>query len=108
MCSRNADIGVCVGGSVDLALEVSDIYLSTYDISKAWDLFVISHETIKLIKRNLLFSILYNITGITLAMMGLISPLVAAIFMPISSFTVLVSTIVGTRKLRSLKGQGRQ
>lgn len=105
---RNADVGVCIGGSVDLALEVSDIYLSTYDISKVWDLFVISHETIKLIKRNLLFSILYNITGITLAMMGLISPLVAAIFMPISSFTVLVSTIVGTRKLRSLKGQGRQ
>jgi hypothetical protein len=33
---------------------------------------------------------------------GIISPLVAAIVMPVSSLTVLVSTLMGTKKMRSL------
>jgi cation transport ATPase len=36
------------------------------------------------------------------AFAGLINPLIAAIIMPLSSLTVLISTIMGTKKLRGL------
>jgi cation transport ATPase len=45
--------------------------------------------TTNVIKRNFMFSIGYNIVGATLAMMGLLNPLLAAILMPLSSLTVI-------------------
>lgn len=99
---KKAEVGVSIGGAVDMALDVSDIYLTTPDITKIRDLFVISNETIKLIKRNLIFSISYNFIGIGLALTGHITPLFAAVFMPMSSFTVVISTLIGTKKIREI------
>lgn len=50
-------------------------------------------KVIQVINRNLLFSLGYNVIGATLAFFGLISPLVAAIAMPISSLFVVTSAI---------------
>jgi cation transport ATPase len=44
------------------------------------------------IRRNLLLSLVYNLAGASLAMAGLISPLLAAILMPASSLTVITSS----------------
>jgi cation transport ATPase len=46
--------------------------------------------------------LLYNITSVCAAFAGVISPLIAAIIMPVSSLTVLFSTLYGTKKLRHL------
>jgi cation transport ATPase len=44
------------------------------------------------IRRNLAFSLLYNVAGAGLAMAGLLNPLVAALLMPASSLTVVISS----------------
>jgi len=48
--------------------------------------------TLSVIRRNLVFSLAYNVVAVSLAMAGLMHPLIAAILMPLSSITVVVSS----------------
>jgi len=52
-----------------------------------------SHRLHQVIRRNLTIAIAYNLVAIGLAYAGLMSPLLAAIFMPISSISILLATI---------------
>ena len=45
-----------------------------------------------MIKRNLVLSLLYNVTAATFAVAGLMSPILAAVLMPLSSITVVISS----------------
>jgi len=96
----HADVGVAVLGAMDISLRAADVFLATPGLSPIANLIIVSSETMKLIKRNLIISLLYNGLSVAAAFMGLITPLTAAIIMPISSLTVLVSTLIGTKKLR--------
>lgn len=97
-----ASVGVAVMGAMDISLRAADVYLSTPGLRPVVELLTLSSETMKVIRRNLVLSLLYNSTSVVLAFCGLISPLAAAIIMPLSSLTVLVSTLSGTKKLRML------
>ncbi|MCB0406796.1 MAG: heavy metal translocating P-type ATPase, partial [Bdellovibrionales bacterium] len=97
-----SDVGVSVHGSMKASLAASDIYLTSAGIQLLAPALMIAQETYKVIKSNLILSIVYNtIFGIA-ALAGYVNPLVAAILMPISSITVLLSSLWGTRKLREL------
>lgn len=98
-----SELSIAVKGSADVSLRVADIYISQDDLRLLEKLFVLSLETRKIILRNLFLSCFYNITGIILSLMGYISPLVAAIAMPISSLTVIGLTLWATPAFRSLK-----
>jgi Cu2+-exporting ATPase/Cu+-exporting ATPase len=62
-------------------------------------------ETKILIKRNLILSLFYNFTSAYLACTGVITPLLAAIFMPMSSLTIVLSNLVGTKKMREIRSK---
>lgn len=98
----NAYIGVAVHGSVDISLRVADIYISKAGVKNLANVIDASYDTLKVIKRNLKFSLVYNLIGATLAIVGYITPLLAAVLMPISSLTVLISTFVSTKRLKQL------
>jgi Cu2+-exporting ATPase/Cu+-exporting ATPase len=93
----NARVSVAVHGSMEVSFRAADIYLTQPGLTPLAQLFELSHTTIHIIKRNLIFSLLYNALGATLALSGYISPLVAAVLMPISSATVVSLSIIGTR-----------
>ncbi|MDP4198645.1 MAG: heavy metal translocating P-type ATPase metal-binding domain-containing protein [Bacteroidota bacterium] len=46
---------------------------------------------------SLIFSVLYNALGLTLAIFGRLSPMMAAILMPVSSLTVIAISVGGAR-----------
>jgi len=96
----SAYVGIAVKGSVEVSLRAADVYLSTSGVSSIVKLVEVSKETMKVIYRNLNFSLIYNVLGAYLAMNGMINPLLAAILMPLSSLTVVASTMIGTKKLR--------
>jgi heavy metal-(Cd/Co/Hg/Pb/Zn)-translocating P-type ATPase len=98
----HADVGVAVLGAMDISLRAADVYLTTPGLAPVEKLITLSEETMKVIRRNLVLSLIYNSVSVTAAFMGLINPLVAAIIMPLSSLTVLASTMIGTKKLRAL------
>lgn len=98
----SANVGIAVHGAMDIALRASDVYLTQPGIASIVELIKTSHETMKVIYRNFILSLLYNSISVLLAYTGYISPLTAAIVMPLSSLTVLISTLIGTKGLREL------
>lgn len=97
---KASHVGIAVKGSVDLSLSSSDLYFTDGGLQNIFSVLIAAKETKKLIKRNLLISSFYNITAGTLAMLGIMNPLLAAIFMPVSSLSVIASNIFGTKQLR--------
>lgn len=100
-----ADLGIAVKGSVSVSLRAAGAYLSRPGIMPIADLIELSSETLKLVHRNLFFSLLYNAIGALAAISGHVTPLWAAIFMPASSITVLLSTVYATTKMRKMGGE---
>ncbi len=103
MALSKSFVGMAVSGSVEIGLHVSDIYTSRPGLKSLPFIIDLSNETVSLIRRNLVISFFYNLIGIFLAFTGFINPLMAAILMPLSSLSVILSTILGTKKLRNLK-----
>lgn len=101
MALSRSYVGVAVMGAMDISLRAADIYISTPGITPVADLITISKETMKVVHRNLVLSLMYNSLSVYAAFTGIISPLVAAIIMPVSSLTVLASTMIGTKKLNA-------
>ncbi len=64
----------------------------------------LSRSSMRLIYASFAISLIYNITGLTFAVQGLLSPLVSAILMPLSSITIIVFTTAGTWWLARRKG----
>ncbi len=98
-----ADVGIAVHGSMEISLRAADVYLSASGVTPVVELLETAQETFKIIRRNFIFSLLYNGVGGAAAVLGMVNPLFAAILMPLSSFTVFASSVYGTRKLRRRK-----
>jgi Cu2+-exporting ATPase/Cu+-exporting ATPase len=93
-------VSIAVQGSVESCLVAADIYVTREGVSPVKDLILLSRDTFGVIKRNLVFSFVYNFAGGLAALLGYISPLTAAILMPVSSLIVLSSAAFGTKFLR--------
>ena len=87
-----ADVGVGVHGGAEAALAAADVYLGHPGLSPIADLLTGSRRTLGVLRRNLVFSLAYNVVAVPLAMTGHMHPLLAAILMPLSSITVVVSS----------------
>ena len=93
-----AAVGLAVQGGLDCSLGVADAYVSPRQMPTAIvTLFDLAHKLRKTLLRNLVFATAFNITAGTLALAGLMSPLLAAVLMPTSSLIVLFSTLRGLR-----------
>jgi Cu2+-exporting ATPase len=84
-----ADVGIAMGSGTDVSVESADIVLLSSELSQVALANRLSQRTLRTIRQNIGISILYNIIMVPLAMMALITPLVAAISMPISSLLVI-------------------
>ncbi|MFI5312182.1 MAG: HAD-IC family P-type ATPase, partial [Gemmatimonadales bacterium] len=87
-----ASVGIGVHGGAEASLATADIYLTRPGLAPLVELVSGAERTMAVIRRNLAFSLAYNLAGATLAMTGVINPLVAAVLMPVSSLTVVLSS----------------
>lgn len=87
-----ADIGVALASGTGIAVEGADIVLPKQRLFSLVEIMQLSQKTLDIIKQNMALSILYNIIMVPLAMMGLVTPLIAALTMPISSLAVVANT----------------
>lgn len=94
-----ADIGVSINSGSDIAIDSSDIILTTNDLLSILNLIKISKKTIKIIKQNLFWAFFYNILMIPIAIgvgapYGItINPMIASIAMVFSSITVILNSL---------------
>ncbi|MCC7441537.1 MAG: cadmium-translocating P-type ATPase [Bdellovibrionales bacterium] len=96
----SASVGIAVRGGMEVSLRAAGAYSSRPGLMPVLGLVRLSRETLRVIRRNLVFAVLYNVVGVTWALSGGLSPLAAAILMPASALTVFLSTMAGTRALR--------
>lgn len=90
-----ADVGIGVHGGAEACLASADVYLAEPGLSPLVELVEGARRTMRVIRRNIVFSLIYNVVGASLAISGFISPLVAAILMPLSSVTVVLGSWYG-------------
>jgi Cu2+-exporting ATPase len=84
-----ATVGIAVHGGAEASLSAADVYLARPGLAPIVELIHAARKTLRTIYRSLAVSLCYNAVAASLAMAGVIGPLVAAVLMPISSFTVL-------------------
>lgn len=91
-----ADVGIALGGGSDVAIETAAMTLMRPDLNVLVDGLAIAKATLRNMKQNLLGAFIYNACGIPLAagvlypLTGmLLSPVVAAAAMALSSITVV-------------------
>jgi Cu2+-exporting ATPase len=84
-----ADVGIAMGSGTDVSIDSADIILVNGELEKIPLAAELSRATLKTIKQNIGISIVYNIIMVPLAMAAMITPLVAAIAMPLSSLLVI-------------------
>jgi len=91
-----ASVGVGVHGGAEACLSTADVYLARAGLAPLVTLTEGASRTIGVIRRNLAFSVGYNVIGATLAVTGVITPLIAAVLMPASSLTVVLASWLST------------
>jgi Cu2+-exporting ATPase len=87
-----ASVGVGVHGGAEACLASADVYLTKPGLSSLVALTAGARRTMRVIRRNVAFSIVYNVIGAGLAVTGHLTPLIAAILMPASSLTVVIAS----------------
>jgi P-type Cu2+ transporter len=90
-----ADVGIAIRGGSEISLRAAPIYVASNRLRSIEQLVDASSSTLRTIQKCFGISLIYNSITISLAVVGLIHPLIAAIFMPISGLTVLGLAIAG-------------
>ena len=88
-----ADVAVAVHGGAEAALVAADAFTTVAGVGKVLEAVQGARRTLAVIRRGIAFSLAYNLLGVGLCMAGLVSPLVAAVLMPLSSLTVVSSAL---------------
>ncbi len=92
-----SNVGVAITEDINVFTPASDIILSAAKLSKLDLILKLAKKGRRLIYWCFAISLLYNIVGLSFAVTGVLSPLVAAILMPLSSITIVVFTTLTTQ-----------
>ena len=88
-----ANVSFAMHDGADVAQHSASATLMQHSVNQLVDALLISRATLKNIKQNLFFAFVYNVLGIPLAALGLLSPVVAGAAMAMSSISVLSNAL---------------
>ena len=96
-----AYVGISMSDATQVAVKSADVVLLRGDLRLLENTFGITRITRRTIKENLFWAFFYNVAAIPLAMVGLLTPIVAAFAMAASDVVVVLNSLrLKTRKIR--------
>ena len=106
-----ADIGIAIGSGTDVAKETGDVVLVRNDLLDVERAIRLGRRTLRKIKQNLFWALIYNVIGIPIAA-GVLYPITgqllppewAGLAMAFSSVSVVISSILLNRFDKQLEG----
>ncbi len=93
---KQSNIGIAVADDTNSFTPSSDVIINGEVLTKLHDYFAMTKDAMTIVKITFAISLAYNVIGLTIAVIGKMSPLVAAILMPISSISVVAFTSIST------------
>ena len=93
---KQSNIGIAIADDSNSFTPSSDVIMDGGVVTKLQDYFSLTHDAMTIVKLTFGISFLYNVVGLSIAVMGYMSPLVAAIIMPLSSINVVAFTSAST------------
>ena len=88
-----ANVSFAMKSGSDVAEQTASATLMQHSVDQLVDGLMISRATLKNIKQNLFFALIYNVLGIPLAALGYLSPVLAGAAMAMSSLSVLFNAL---------------
>ena len=105
---KMSDAGISVTNSVNGFSPGCDAILDAGSFIQLAQFLRFARRSLNVILGSFGVSFVYNIIGLSLAVMGKFSPVISAILMPISSLSVIICSILGVRLVAWRMGLGHQ
>lgn len=97
-----ADIGISIHSGTDTAIETADIVLLNDDLTAIPYSIKLSRLTMRKIRQNLFWAVIYNAMAIPFAATGHLNPVIASAAMALSSLCVIMNSLLLFRKKLTL------
>ena len=94
-----ADVSIAMGSGTDVSMECSDVVLMGSDLAKVPYAVALGRQTLRTIRQNLGLSLAYNLVLVPAAMAAWVTPVFAAVAMPLSSLLVIGNAILIRRRM---------
>lgn len=101
---KQSDVGISISDNTNNFSPACDGILDSKSFNLLQDFISFSKTSKKIIVWSFVLSLIYNIFGLGFAFQGTLSPLIAAILMPVSSITAVLFTTVSTNVMARRRG----
>ena len=98
---KQSHVGIAVSDNIHQFSPACDAILSANQFERLPYFVKLSKKSILIIKMSFVISFFYNVIGLLFAITGQLSPIVAAILMPLSSVTVVLFSTLATNYVAS-------
>ncbi|MCX6438629.1 MAG: heavy metal translocating P-type ATPase [Actinobacteria bacterium] len=88
-----ADLSMAMGTGTDTAISSADITLMNSGLGSVISALKLSQKTLKIIRLNMGWALIYNVIGLPIAALGLLTPIYAAGAMALSSLFVVTNSL---------------
>jgi P-type Cu+ transporter len=88
-----ANVGIAMGAAgTDIAIEAAHVILMREDWALVPDVLRIAQRTLRVVKTNLAFTVIYNLIGLSLAALGFLPPIFAAAAQSLPDLGILANS----------------
>lgn len=87
---RQSDVGVAVVERMGVFSPASDVIMEASGVPRLFEILALARRAALIVRLSFLVSAVYNLVGIAIAASGLLSPVICAILMPLSSVSVVL------------------